>query len=109
MSDETDAPRRVMYFHEDDGVPRYAWVIRYEKKLWLVPQWDIGPTEGTLSPARIICLFGLPVGSPSRPRSNCDLILETPLSKRVLEGRGEAQNLQVMEKPPIVVKESDVL
>jgi hypothetical protein len=31
MSDETEAPRRVMYFQEDDGVPHYAWVIRYEK------------------------------------------------------------------------------
>jgi len=109
MSDETEAPRKVMYFREDDGERLYGWVLWYERKPWLVPHWDVGPSEGTLTPARIISLIGFPFGSPSQPRSDCDLIAERPLRRRVLEGRGEAQDPPVKERPPIVVKVSDVL
>jgi len=107
--DDTDVPRKVMYFRRDDSETLFGWVIRYEGTLWLVPHWDVGPTEDTLTPARIISLFGLPVGSPSQHRSDCDLILSTPLSRRVLEGHREEQDPPVKERPPIVVKTSDIL
>jgi len=106
--DGAEAPRKTMYYREGDGAPVYGWTIRYEGTLWLVPYWDVGPSEGTLRPARIISLSGLPVGSPTPRRSDCDLVLSTPLSKRALEGRREEQDPQVLERPPIAVRETDV-
>jgi len=107
--DGVETPRKTMYFREGDSSPIYGWTIRYEGKLWLVPHWNAGPTSDTLRPARIISLYGLPVGNPTPPRSDCDLILSTPLSKHALEGHREEQNLLVVEQPPIAVKKTDVL
>ena len=109
MSDEYEAPRKVMYSREDDGAPLYGWAIWHEGKLWLVPHWNAGPSADTLSPARIISLSGLPVGSPSPPRSDNALILSTSLSRRVLEGHREDQDPLAEEHPQIVVKKSDIL
>lgn len=107
--DGAEAPEKTMYFREGDAMPRYGWTIRYEGGLWLVPQWDAGPTADTLRPTRIVSLFGLPVGNPTPPRSDCVLVLSTPLSKRALEGQREEQGPPVMERPPIAVKKTDVL
>jgi hypothetical protein len=108
-NDDSYEVEKIMYFREGDGAARYGWTLRYEGVLWLVPQWDVGPSAGTLRPTRIISLSGLPVGSPSPPRSDCDLVLDSSLSRRVLEARREAQDPQVMEEPPVVVKKSAVL
>jgi hypothetical protein len=107
-SSRADTPRKIMYFREDDTVPRFGVAISYEGKLWLAPQWNAGPTEGTLSPTRIISLSGLPVGSPSQRRSDTVLILSTPLSRRVLEGHREAQDPLVIEQPQIVLNDADM-
>jgi hypothetical protein len=106
---DAELPRKIMYFRRDDGAVLYGWVIQYEGVLWLVPQWDVGPSAGTLRPTRIISLSGLPVGSPSPRRSDNALVLSTPLSKHVLEGRREVQDPLAEEHPPIVVKKSEIL
>jgi hypothetical protein len=101
------AVRKTQYIREDDGMQFIADTIEYERKLWLVPEWLVGPTEGTLCPARIICLTGLPLGK-SGTHQNVDLILGVPLSKDVLEGRKESQNPRVIERPDIVLREDAV-
>jgi hypothetical protein len=98
--------RKVLYIRADDGMQLIGDVIEHERKSWLVPQWNVGPTEGTLCPARIICLVGLPFG-PSRQHQNVDLTLDTRLSRDVLEGRKASQNPLVIEKPDIILRDDD--
>jgi hypothetical protein len=96
-------PRKIMYFRDGDSAPLFGTAIRHEGKLWLVPWWNEGPTEGTRSPARIICLSSFAVGSPTPTRSDADLILSRPLNRLVLEGQSEGQNPLVIEQPKIVL------
>jgi hypothetical protein len=55
-------PVRKIIYRTDDGTKFIGWVITYENKYWLVPEWREGLAKGTSSPARIICLDGLPLG-----------------------------------------------
>jgi len=48
--------RKMLYQQEDDGQLFIGWVIEYEQKLWLVPQWLPPIVEGVSTPARIISL-----------------------------------------------------
>jgi hypothetical protein len=99
------AVRKVLFVREDDGIEFIGDSIEYERKRWLVPEWLVGPTEGTLCPARIICLAGLPVGSPGIGYQNVDLVLSTPLSRDILEGRKVSQSPLVIERPDIHLRE----
>jgi hypothetical protein len=99
------AVRKTVFVREDDGMELIGDTIEYERKLWLVPHWLEGPTEGTLCPARIICLAGLPVGKPSVGYRNVDLAIATPLSRDILEGRRVSQSPLVIERPDIHLRE----
>jgi hypothetical protein len=94
------AVRKIVYVREDDDHALIGHVIEYEGKLWLVPEWLEGPTPGTRSPARIICLDGLPLATPA-PEYRADLALARPLSRGVLEGRAIGLALDVRERPDI--------
>jgi hypothetical protein len=98
--------RKTLYTREDDGMPLVGHVIEHDRKQWLVPSWLPGSTEGSSCPARIICLVGLPFG-PSRQHQNVDLVLDTRLSRDILEGRKASQNPLVIERPGITVPDSD--
>jgi hypothetical protein len=55
---------RKLLFRTEDGSSFIGDVIEYQDEFWLVPEWLEGPTKGTLCPARIICLSGLPTENP---------------------------------------------
>jgi hypothetical protein len=98
------AVRRVLY-QRDDGAPFIGDAISYEGKTWLVPEWLQGPTAGTRCPARIVCLDGLPQRKPSPQEAACDLVLEAPLKKDVLDGRLLSHNPLVILRPDILLRE----
>jgi hypothetical protein len=102
--------RTILYFRADDGEHFTGYEIKYEGKPSLVPSWDVGPTEGTLRPVRIICLSGFAPGKSPLPfYKNFDLVLPNALSKDILEGLVKSQSPIVIERPDVVVQEEDVL
>jgi hypothetical protein len=90
----------------DDGEPLIVDAIEYDGKWWIVPQWLQGPIEGTLRPVRIICLDNLELDRSGLGRRT-DWTLETPLSRDVLEGRAISQVPLVIERPNIILRDSD--
>jgi|SRR6266404_2171903 len=96
------AVRKIIFMKEEDGSLLLGDIIEYEQKLWLVPEWLAGPTAGTESPARIICLDGMPLSKAGpQHQDRADWILATPLSTDILEGRRVSQNPIVIERPDI--------
>jgi hypothetical protein len=91
----------IAYMRADDGAELIGDLVVYENKNWLAPNWLAGPTANTRFPARIISLAGM-ILTKLEPGSQADLLLATPLSKSVLEGRAVAQNLDVRERPDII-------
>ena len=82
----------------DDGSIFVCDTIRWQGKLWLVPEWLVGPDLATEIPARVIGLDGLPLQN-GQPQA--DYLLAIPLSKATLAG-ATAQGLDVIERPEIV-------
>jgi hypothetical protein len=93
---------RTLIMLADTGELLACDTIEHEGKLWLVPEWNAGPIQGTERPARIICLHGLPTqrASPHR-QDKVDMELLIPLSKATLAG-GTAQGLDVREAPDVI-------
>jgi hypothetical protein len=94
---------RTLVQQSDDGALYSVDTIEFEGKLWLVPEWLKGPAEGTETPARIICLYGLPTEKAHAPYQDAaDQVLLIPLSKETLAG-GTKQGLHVIERPWIIL------
>jgi hypothetical protein len=92
----------------EDGSIVACDTIRYQGKLWLVPEWLKDPATGIEHPARIICMDGLPLGKPpQRYASEADFHLLTRLSKNTLSGQSKAQGLVVVDRP--LIDRNDVL
>ena len=98
------AVRKALYVRKDDDKAFIGDVIEHEGKSWLVPEWLQGPTAGILCPARIIDIGGLHPQA-ARPEDRYDLVLATPLSRGVLEGRSVMLGLDVRERPDIHLRE----
>jgi hypothetical protein len=79
------AIRKTIILREDDGELLLGETIEYEGKLWIVPAWLPGPTQGTERPVRIICVDGLLSEPPEQYQGKADFYLSTPLSKETLE------------------------
>jgi hypothetical protein len=94
------AMKRLLFLKEEGGIPFIGDVIEYQNKLWLVSGWIAGPTAGIECPERIVCLDGLRLDK-ALPEHNADLVLTTPLSRDILEGRRVSHNPLVIERPEI--------
>ncbi len=75
--------------------------IEHEGKLWLVPEWRVGPAAGFERPAKLIGLDGLPIQpvSPER-RTLGDQELLCRLSRETLAGE-TTQGLEIREEPAL--------
>jgi hypothetical protein len=94
----------LLFIREEDNFPLLGHVMKRDDGLWLVPEWYEGPRPRTLKPARIISLADLHL-TKSAQDNRADLVLATPLSKDVLEGRSVGQPPVVIEAPDIVLNE----
>jgi hypothetical protein len=95
--------RKTLILRREDSMPLRVDTIEHRGKWWIVPEWLAGQTKGTARPARIICLDGLSLGKPL-PQFQVDWVLETPLSRDILEGRVKSEHPRVIEQPDIVVR-----
>ena len=76
--------------------------IRYDGKLWLVPQWLDEPGRGTTKPRRMIRIDSLPHQPMTNPAFGLDFILNGPLPKAVLDGVAtpeQAAQYEIVELP----------
>lgn len=96
---------RLTVVRTDDGAVHIVHTILYEQKLWLVPEWHEGPTEGTLRPARIICIDGLSQDIPE-PSYHADLALTYPLNKDIFYGHKASQKPLAIEQPDVLLNEA---
>jgi hypothetical protein len=94
----------LLYIRGDDNFPLLGHAMKCDDELWLVPQWYEGPRPRTLKPARIISLAYLHLTKAAQDNP-ADLVLTTPLSRDVLEGRSTGQNPVVIEAPDMVLDE----
>src|ERR1700689_5529055 len=99
--------RKTVVIRQDDGQLFMADTIEYDGKWWIVPEWLTGPPAGTLCPARIISVDAQHLSIPGPPyRDRADWVLETPLSRDILEGRRVSSNPLVIERPDIILREN---
>ena len=80
--------------------------IKYDGKLWLVPQWLEEPGRGTTKPRRIIRINSLPHQPMTNPAFGLDFILNGPLPKAVLDGVAtpeQAAQYEIVELPEIEI------
>jgi len=80
--------------------------IKYDGKLWLVPQWLDEPGSGTTKPRRIIRIDSLPHEPMTNPAFGLDFILSGPLPKAVLDGVAtpeQAAQYEIVELPEIEI------
>ena len=70
-----------------DGSLFKADVIKYQKRLWLVPTWTENPTEGYKTPERIVCLDFLK-HQKAQNFGDADFVVNDPIPKAVLYGPG---------------------
>ena len=96
--------RKTLIVRKEDALPFVVDTIEYKGKLWLVPEWLRGPTDGTWSPVRIICTDALSL-TKAEPEQDADFVLATPLSRSLLEGRAVTQDPLVIERPDISLRE----
>ncbi len=98
------AVRKTLIVRKEDALPFVVDTIEYRGKLWLVPEWLRGRTDGTWSPIRIICIDALAL-TKAEPEQDADFVLATPLSRSLLEGRAVTQDFVVIERPDISLRE----
>ena len=80
--------------------------IKYDGKLWLVPQWLDEPGSGTTKPRRIIRIDSLPHEPMTNPAFGLDFILSGPLPKAVLDGVAtpeQAAQYEIVELPEVEI------
>jgi hypothetical protein len=80
--------------------------IKYDGKLWLVPQWLDEPGRGTTKTRRIIRIDLLPHQPMTNPSFGLDFILNGPLPKTVLDGVAtpeQAAQYGIVELPEIEI------
>ena len=80
--------------------------IKYDGKLWLVPQWLDEPSRGTTKPRRMIRIDSLPHQPMTNPAFGLDFILNGPLPKAVLDGAAtpeQAAQYEIVELPEIEI------
>jgi hypothetical protein len=80
--------------------------IKYDGKLWLVPQWLDEPGRGTTKPRRIIRIDSLPHQPMTNPAFGLDFILNGPLPKAVVDGVAtpeQAAQYEIVELPEIEI------
>jgi hypothetical protein len=80
--------------------------IKYDGKLWLVPQWLDEPGRGTTKPRRMIRIDSLPHQPMTNPAFGLDFILNGPLPKAVLDGAAtpeQAAQYEIVELPEIEI------
>jgi hypothetical protein len=80
--------------------------IRYDGKLWLVPEWLDEPSSGTTKPRRMIRIDTLPHQPMANPAYGMEFILNGPLPKAVLDGVAEpeqAAQYEIVELPEIEI------
>src|SRR5580704_17400667 len=88
------------------GAVQECDAIKYDGKLWLVPQWLDEPGRGTTMPRRIIRIDSLPHESMTNPAFGLDFILSEPLPKAVLDGvvtPEHAAQYEIVELPEIEI------
>jgi hypothetical protein len=88
------------------GAVQECDAIKYDGKLWLVPQWLDEPGRGTTKPRRIIRIDSLPHESMTNPAFGLDFILSEPLPKAVLDGvvtPEQAAQYEIVELPEIEI------
>jgi hypothetical protein len=99
--------RKILLKNKDTRSLFNGDVIEYKEMLWLVPEWLQGPRKGTLVPARIISLDGMPVSTAGSQYRGVDFVLSTPLGTELLDGRKISQNPLVIERPPNIILNAD--
>jgi hypothetical protein len=80
--------------------------VRYDGKLWLVPEWLDEPGGGTTKPRRMIRIDSLPHQAMTNSAYGLDFILNGPLPKAVLDGVAEpeqAAQYEIVELPDIEI------
>ncbi len=88
----------------DDSQLRTCDTIEHEGGLWLVPRWNVAPTEGWRKPARIIRMDTLPHQEMSEAWEQ-DFSLQYPIPKAVLFCQTppeEAHGFDVIDQPDIM-------
>ena len=88
------------------GAVQECDAIKYDGKLWLVPQWLDEPGSGTTKPRRIIRIDSLPHEPMTNPAFGLDFILSGPLPKAVLDGVAtpeQAAQYEIVELPEIEI------
>jgi hypothetical protein len=98
--------RKIMVMQKEDGTVVRCHTIEHQGKIWLIPAWRPGPEKGTRCPARMISLEGLSL-EEARPQLQVDHVLLTPLSRDILDGNRASRNPLVIERPDIVLRDSD--
>jgi hypothetical protein len=93
---------KIVIMRAENGRASMCDAIEHEGKLWLVPEWTAFPSERIQKPARIISLDGLTL-TPPGPRYQADFVLQTPMTRDVLEGRGTTGSPVVIEAPDLSV------
>ena len=84
------------------GAVQECDAIKYDGKLWLVPQWLDEPGRGTTKPRRMIRIDSLPHQPMTNPAYGLDFILNGPLPKTVLDGVAtpeQAAQYEIVELP----------
>ena len=76
--------------------------IKYDGRMWLVPEWLDYKDEKVTMPARIVCLDSIP-HNVSRSKIR-DIVVDGPVPRSVFEGRippGQEGKYLVIERPDI--------
>lgn len=93
------------HFHDKRGMfgtYHVSDALEIEGVLWLVTRWLEGPRPNTEVPERIVSLRDLPIQrSRGDYRLHAEWVLESPLSKDVLEGK-IGRGRDVIERPDFV-------
>jgi hypothetical protein len=97
------AMRKAVIIQEDDGELFVGDIVEYEGSWWLALGWTHGPTLDIECPTIIVSLSGLFLKpAPEQYRDRADLILESPMTKAVLEGRELMPGRAVIVRPNII-------
>ena len=98
--------KSVMLGNAQEGELLRCDAIEHEGALWLVPEWLQNPTEGWMTPVRIIRISGFRLQKLPPGNWIGDYILNDPIPRDVLEGRTAAKSgvqFEVVERPDIQI------